>query len=354
MKKNNNIYVAILVGGSGTRFWPMSRKKMPKQFLNITGDGTLFQKTLRRIERQVSEKNIFIVSNIIYKKEVERQVSEFKIPKSNILLEPEAKNTAPAVCWVSARIHKINPKAMIVVLPSDHLILNQKKYLRTLDEAINLAEGPYLVTLGIVPTRIETGYGYLKTVKKTVEGKKILKVEKFIEKPTLPKARQYKGKKNYFWNSGMFIWRSSVILEEFKTHLPEMYALLKKGPSQREILKIWDKLTKISVDYGILEKAKNVVAVAAEEIDWSDLGSWEAVSEILPKDKEGNTFKGDILQIDTKDSFVWGHKKIIAAIGLKDIIVIDTPDALLVCRKDLSQRVKDVIGDLQKKGRHQI
>ncbi len=354
MVDKKNIYAAFLVGGSGTRFWPKSRKKMPKQFLNITGDGTLFEKTLRRIKTKVNPGNIFIVTNKLYQKEIVKQIGPWKIPRANILLEPEAKNTGPAVCWVSAVIHKKNPEATILVLPSDHLILNQKRYEKIIDEAVALAQEDCLVTLGIVPTRPETGYGYLKTKEVLIKKKKFIKVDKFVEKPDLAKATQYLKRKNYYWNSGMFVWRSDVILKEFQTHLPALYAILDQGSSQKSVEKNWSRIKGISVDYGILEKSSKVMAVKAQGIDWSDLGSWESLTAFLGKDKNQNILKGDVVQIDCSDSFVWADKKLIAAIGLKDIIVVDTPDALLICKKEKSQDVREIINHLKKQKRPQI
>lgn len=354
MVSKKNIYAALLVGGSGTRFWPRSRKKMPKQFLNITGDGTLFEKTLQRIKDKVNPENIYIVTNNLYKQEIIKQIAKIKIPAQNILLEPEGKNTAPAVCWVSSVIHQKNPSATILALPSDHLILNQKKYEQVLTEAIELAQNDCLVTLGIVPTRPETGYGYLKTKEVSWGGKKQIKVDQFVEKPDLAKAKRYIQKKNFYWNSGMFVWRSEVILNEFKTYLPEMYSLFEKKSSQKAIERIWSQVKGISVDYGILEKSTKVMAVKAQGINWSDLGSWESLADFLDKDKEANILKGDVKQIDCTNTFVWGKDKFIATIGLEDIIVVDTEDALLICKKEKSQDVREIIEFLKKQKKPQL
>jgi len=360
MSKNKNLYAVILAGGSGTRFWPVSRKSNPKQFLNITGKGTLFQETLARIKPKINSANIFIVTNMAYRRAIERQIARFKIPKANILLEPEGKNTAPAICWAAARIHKINPDAVMAVLPSDHLIVKPGKFLKTLGEAVRLAKNDYLVTLGIVPTRPETGYGYLKTKKVNVKGRRIIKVERFTEKPSLTKAKQFVRQKRYFWNSGMFVWRSAVVLEAFKRHLPNIYkglvgTHLRPAPSGKDYIKrIWGKLPNISVDYGILEKARNVSAVPASGIGWSDLGSWESLTEVLAGDKDGNIFKGDVLSVNCKNTLVWGDKRIIAPVGLNNTVIIDTPDALLVCPKDQSQNVRSVVNALKSKKRREI
>ncbi|MCK5260459.1 MAG: mannose-1-phosphate guanylyltransferase, partial [Candidatus Omnitrophica bacterium] len=273
--RSSHVYAVILAGGSGTRFWPVSRKSNPKQFLNITGDGTLLQETLERIKPMFEGKHVFIVTNAVYCKTVERQISRFRIPKANLLLEPEAKNTAPPIAWAAAKIQKIDPDAVMAVLPSDHLILEQKKFLKVLREAVWLAKEDNLITLGIRPTRPDTGYGYLKTDKKKVNGKAALKVEKFTEKPSQAKARQFLKSKKYFWNSGMFIWKSSVILEEFAKHLPGVLRVLDGKTATAHVRQVWRRMPSVSIDYGILEKAKNVVAVPASGIGWSDLGSWE-------------------------------------------------------------------------------
>ena len=354
MKKNKNVYAVILAGGTGTRFWPFSRKSNPKQFLNITGKGSLLQETLARIWPKISGSRIFIVTNASYCKQIEGQVSRFHIPKANILLEPKGKNTAPAICWAAARIYKIDPDAVMAVLPSDHLIANRQKFSKVLEDAIALAQKNYLVTLGILPTRPETGYGYLQTAKKKIDGKSIVVVKQFKEKPSLAKAKQFIKRKNYFWNSGMFVWKSSVILQEFKKYLPSVYRLVGEKVGPAHIKKVWHRLPNISIDYGVLEKAKNVVAVPAPGIDWSDLGSWESLTEVLDKDKKGNIFKGDVIPVNCKNTLVWGGKRVIASVGLDDIIIIDTPDALLVCRKDHSQSVKDVVLNLQKSKRLEI
>jgi mannose-1-phosphate guanylyltransferase len=381
MSINKNIYAVILAGGAGTRFWPVSRRSNPKQFLNITGKGTLLQETLERIKPMASAAHVLIVTNAAYRHEIGRQVSRYGVPRENILLEPSAKNTAPAVCWAAAKIHRDDPDAVMVVLPSDHLILHEKRFLRVLSEAVRLARRDYLVTLGIVPTRPETGYGYLRTAKARAGGRTVVCVERFTEKPSPAKAAQFIRRRNYYWNSGMFVWKSSIILQAFKKHLPQVYNIfvgagLRPARTGYEIVrkskvhvgagfkpartghaavkKVWDNLPSISIDYGILEKAGNVAAVPAPAIGWSDLGSWESLTDVLTADQRGNIFKGDVLPVDCRGTLVWGDKRIIAPVGLENMIIIDTPDALLVCRKDRSQAVKDVVTALQNSKRREI
>jgi len=353
MVTDKNIYTVILAGGSGTRFWPLSRRKKPKQFLKIIGGRSLFQETLRRVKPLADPKNIFIVTNAQYKNSVREQSVGFKIPESQILCEPQGKNTAPAICWAALRIYALNPQAIMMVLPSDHLILNSSAFQQSIHQAIALAKEKYLVTLGIVPTRTETGYGYLKTVKTKSAGRMVYTVNKFVEKPSVLKAEAFLKSGNYFWNSGMFVWRADVILEEFRKYLPRIYKPVKlragchPSPS---FISMWSNLSPISIDYGIMEKSKRVVTVPAKNLGWSDLGSWQALSQALApaNAKKGNYQKGKVINIDSEGLFVLGDQRLIAAVGVRDMIVVDTPDALLICRKDCSQKVKDVVSLLQK------
>ncbi len=348
---NPNLYAVILAGGSGTRFWPLSRASIPKQFLTIYGKSSLFQQTLQRIQSLVPVSNILVVTNQEYKKKVQQQMVSFAVPQKNVLLEPEGKNTAPAICWAAHWIARKNPDAMMMVLPSDHLILKPETFLKVLKQAVDLAEKDFLVTLGIVPTRPETGYGYLKTRQTRDEDISFLRVEEFTEKPSLAKANQFIRSDKYFWNSGMFVWKVNVILSEFKQHQPIIYQLFSRVKNLHSVKSFWSKFPSISVDYAILERSLRVAAVPARHIGWSDVGSWEALADISPKDKKSNVWKGNIIDIESENVFVFGHDKLIATIGLKDVVIIDTPDALLVCRRDLSQKVRDMVELLKSQAR---
>ncbi len=351
---NKNHYVVILAGGSGTRFWPMSRSHLPKQFLKLVGDDTLLQKTIKRIKPLIASSNIYIVTNAKFKNEIQKQIKSFKIPSANILLEPEGKNTAPAIGWASSLIHSKNSNSVLAVLPSDHLILNEKKFREVLLKAFSLAEQKLLVTFGIVPTRPETGYGYLKIRKGQHNGKAVSVVEKFTEKPSRHVAERFVKAKNYLWNSGMFVWRSGIILHEFRQYLPQMHTILSAGTDQKSIQRNWKKIKGISIDYGILERSKRVVAVEAKDIGWSDLGSFESLFDVLGKDKNNNIHKGPVVDFNSKNSLVWSHKKMIATVGLKDMIVIDTEDALLICPKSDSQSVREIVQILKSENRSLI
>ena len=344
---NKNLYAVILAGGCGTRFWPLSRPKRPKQFLPIAGEKTLFEKTIERIIPAIERRNIYIVANVRYDKEIKKQAAFFKIPHKNILLEPSGKNTAPAIAWAAACIERIDPQAIMAVLPSDHLILKPAVFLKHIEEALRLAREGYLVTMGIVPTRPETGYGYLK-VKTIREGdRRFLKVERFVEKPPAEKAAQFFKEKKYLWNSGMFVWKTETILKAFEKYLPEVCRLLRLQDNLNDVRRIWDQIPNVSVDYGILEKAHHVAAVAGHDMGWSDVGSWEALWEVLSKDKKGNTLKGNIVSLDCENSLIHSGKRLVVAIGLKGVVIVDTPDCLLVCRKEASQRIKEVVAALQ-------
>ena len=343
--------MVILAGGSGTRFWPLSRQHRPKQFLKILGERSLLQETLWRVRSICLSRNIFVVTNAIYRKKILQHLSGFKVPNENILLEPEGKNTAPAIAWVTARVHQLNPDAVTVILPSDHFIGNRDAFLKNINEAVDLANQGYLVTLGIVPDRPETGYGYIKTKAINIKNKKIFKVERFVEKPDPKKAERFLKEKKYLWNSGMFIWRTDTVLNAFHKFLPQICHLFNARSDHAYVKTIWPKLPSISIDYGILEKARNVVTVPASEIKWSDVGSWQALWEVLSKDTQGNVFKGDIQFLDCNGNFVWGSKRLIVTIGLKGFIIIDTPDALLVCPRDQSQKIKEIVEELKKQKR---
>jgi len=332
----NNVYAVILAGGAGTRFWPKSRQSCPKQFLNIVGNTSLLRQTLDRVKKEVSSEKVFIVANKMYRSLIEKQIAGLNIKKENILLEPSPKNTAPAIYWAAIKIYEKNPDAVMVVLPSDHYIEKKERFLQVLNKAVSLAQEDYLVTLGITPTRPETGYGYIKGKSLKEKGRKIFTVEKFTEKPDLMTAQQFVKSGNYYWNSGMFIFKIATILAAFKKYLPAVC----------DVEKRWALLPSISIDYGILEKAKNVAVIPTGNIGWSDVGSWEALMDILPKDKDGNVIKGNAVTMDCENTFISSNKRMIAAVGLKDIIVVDSGNALLVCSKDKSQDVKKVMSYL--------
>lgn len=347
MSKHTKVYAVILAGGSGTRFWPKSRQKNPKQFLDMLGQGTLLGQTIRRCKPLIDGKSVFIVTNKTYLQQVKKITKPLGVPHSQILCEPSAKNTAPAIYWAALKINQLDSDAVMVVLPSDHLIQSKSRFQKVLKSAVQLAKKNNLVTFGITPTRPEIGYGYLKVNKE----KSCLTVEKFIEKPPLVQAKKYFRQKSYLWNSGMFVWNTKSIQIEFQRQLPKIVSLFKNNPNSSHIQKIWTKLPNISIDYGILENAVRVVAVEAANIGWSDLGSWESLYDIAQKDHKGNYIQGDVLTINSEGSLVMSMKKLVVAIDVKDLIIVDTPDALLITQKTSSQKVKQVVEQLKEQKR---
>ncbi len=351
MPNKSNHYAVILAGGSGTRFWPMSRASYPKQFLKIVGNTSLLQQTVARIISTIKPRNIYIVTNKKQAKDVATQLKGSGVPKANIMCEPEGKNTAPAVLWACTTIYRKNKNAIFAILPSDHLITKKKDFIKCLKSAYQLADQDYLVTFGIKPTRPDTGFGYLKTRK--IKGD-VYKVERFTEKPSAKIATRYVQSKNYFWNSGMFVWKCATLMAKYKKHARKIYNLIGENNSDQAIKRNWKKLPNISVDYAILEKDKDVVAVAARDIGWSDLGSWDSLCEALGADKNENIIQGDVLIHNSQNNYVSSSKKLIALSDVDDLIVVDCDDALLICRKDASQNVKVIVEKLKKDKRKEI
>ena len=342
----------IMAGGRGERFWPQSRMDMPKQFLSLTGDGrTMIQLTVERIKSLVALEDVFIATNENYRELVKAQLPG--LPEENILCEPIGRNTAPCIGLGAEHIARKYGEALMLVLPSDHLIKYTSIFCQTLEDACAVAErGDNLVTLGITPDNPDTGYGYIKfDPETTVE--RAYSVERFVEKPDLETAKGYLASHEYLWNSGMFIWRSSVILENLRAYLPEMYAGLERigeaigTPAQQEVLeKEFRAFKSVSIDYGVMEKAKHIYCLAGN-FGWDDVGSWLAVGRIRKTNEFGNVVNGNVVTIDTKRSIIQGGEKLIAAVGLRDIIVVDTDDAILICDKDNAGDIKKVLENLR-------
>ena len=368
----NNIHAVILAGGSGTRFWPLSRETCPKQMLQIVGEDTLIRQTIKRINGFVLQKNIWIVTT-----EDKAQDTRFHLEPLGALAksiqfikEPLGRNTAPAIGLAVIYINQFSSDSIMIVMPSDHTISNNEKFLGDLKAAIEVAKEDYLVTFGIRPSRPETGYGYIKVdCTSQIKLKGVLKVECFVEKPNVETARTYLSDGNYFWNSGIFVWKTSKILSEIKTHLPSLYDSLKKIesllfspdkpadpithlPNDQLLNDLYSRLEPVSIDYGIMEKSTNVLMVPAT-FQWSDLGSWTALDEVVDKDKEGNILKGNTIDIGSHDSIVFSGQRLVATIGLKDMVVVDTPDATLVAPKEKVQEVKRIVETLKQNGREE-
>ncbi len=355
MKKSPNTFAVILAGGVGSRFWPLSRELEPKQFLNLHGKKTLLQQTIERVIPLVSGRGIYIISNQQYKFQIQKQISEYSIPDGHVILEPQGKNTAPAIGLAAEYLSLKNPEATMIVLPADHYIANNNKLLTYLQYAQRLAQKDYLVTIGITPDMPHTGYGYIKAnLKSKDSGVYAYYVEKFAEKPNKKQAEKYLKAKCYFWNSGMFIWKAKVILGQIQKFLPELYKILQTINFSKGIdPAIWNKIKPISIDYGVLERSKEVVVIQGNGLGWNDLGSWAALSNIHPKDAAGNIMQGDCIDIKSKNITVLGSNRLIATIGLNDLILVDTDDALLVCNRNRTEEVKSIVGKIKEKNRQE-
>ena len=351
----------IMAGGKGERFCPKSRSSFPKQFLSLTTDGkTMLQHTVERLLPVVDLGDVYIVTNQDYVEIVKEQMPE--LPPENILAEPMARNTAPCIGLAAAVIQSKYEDAVMLVLPSDHLIKYTEMYVDTLRQAIDLAqEGENLVTLGITPTYPETGYGYINFVRDEANKQRgIYKVNRFVEKPDIDTAKEYLSSGQYLWNSGMFIWKLSTILERFRQFMPDTYAGLvriRDAVGQKNfdlVLKTcFAGFQSESIDYGILEKAENIYTIPGT-FGWDDVGSWLSLERINRTNEFGNMVQGDVVTIKTKNTTIVGGSKLIAAVGLEDMVIVDTEDALLVCAKDAAQDIKKVIENLKICNRNEL
>lgn len=331
-----------MAGGIGSRFWPYSRKDKPKQFLDFFGTGhTLLQQTFDRYSKIVPKENIFIATNIQYEKLVKEQLPELN--EDQILLEPTRRNTAPCIAWASIHIKQLNPNANIIVAPADHLILKETEFIEAITKGLEfVAQSPQLLTLGIKPSRPETGYGYIQIAEE--KDGIFYKVKTFIEKPQLEFAQVFIESNEFYWNSGIFLWNVNTILKAFETHIPEICETFKSYENDLEAL------PNISIDYAIMEKAENVY-VQICNFGWADLGTWGALHEASPKDQHKNVImKGHTLLYECKDNIIAIPKGKLAVLqGLEDYLIADTDNVLLVCRKDDENSIRRYVNDVQVK-----
>lgn len=325
--------ILILAGGSGTRLWPLSRTHFPKQFLRIDGEESFLQKTVRRNLVLVGPEDLFILTQEIYYHEVVRQLQEIAPAlKENILLEPASKNTAPAVAFA---LRSLEPKEdeLLLITPSDHLIAPVDKYAAAIRLGEILAQEGTLVTFGVRPSRPETGYGYIKALGN--------RVEEFVEKPDLKTAQKYVESGHYFWNAGMFAFTAGTFKTEALEHMPSLLKLP------------FSELPSISLDYALMEKSKRVAMVPLE-LSWSDIGSWENVYELWDKDKENNVIKGDVVAVATKNSLIYAESRLVSTVGLDNMLVVETEDAVLIAKKEESQKIKEIVGQLKNLGKKEV
>lgn len=352
-----NTYAVIMAGGGGTRFWPLSRQNMPKQLLNLSGTDAMINETIKRFGDIILPENIYIVTNKS-QADVMKNILLQQVPIKNILVEPAARNTSACILYAAMYIYEKLGDGVMCVFPSDHYIVDEENFQKTLLKAIDIAKNENsIVTIGIKPTFPSTGYGYIKSC----DGKdNIYKIDKFEEKPNIEKAKEYFRNGNYYWNSGMFIWKVSVIIEAFKRFLPRIYNSLSKvskifdtEDGKKLLDEIYPNLDSISVDYGIMERTDEALVIPAN-FGWNDVGSWDALGAIFPSDEDGNIIKADYIGIDTKQCIIYGNKKLIATVGLKDLIIVDTDDAVMVCNKNNAQDVKQIVDRLKKSNRKEL
>jgi mannose-1-phosphate guanylyltransferase len=357
-------YAIIMAGGVGARFWPYGSFKMPKQFLPVADStDSMLQLTVKRIKDIIPYQQMFIVTNAQYVSEVKKQVP--RIPTANIIGEPIGRNTAPCVGLAAVLLKQFDEKSNMLILPADHLIENNEEFKKTITAGLKFTESNNaIVTLGINPTHPETGYGYIQFIDDAYlsveaaesENVTIYKVKTFAEKPTLEIARHFLESGDFLWNSGMFIFRADVILNEMKKSLPDLHHELIKlekdihtNKFKSALDKVYSRIKGISIDYGIMEKADNVYVIKGNFI-WSDLGSWDEVYRIKPKDKQGNVITADSFLKDSNNNLVMAPKVFVSLVGVDDLIVINSKDGLLICKRGRSQEVKEIVDFLKRKG----
>ena len=348
-----------MAGGSGKRFWPLSRRNLPKQFLKILGDKILLQQTVNRLLPLVPLQQIFIITTGLQKILIRKFLPKF--PEKNVLVEPVGRDTAPCAGLGAAYACAMNPGSIQVLLPADHFIKKESSFRSVLTNTIRAAETSYgLITIGIPPTRSETGYGYIESRQNRLKGfaGEVYRVARFHEKPDEGTAKRYLRSKRFYWNSGMFIWKSSEILNEFHRQMPQFGQALEKAcaglRSKRQetvIQSLYKEAPKISIDYAIMEKAERVFMVKGD-FGWSDVGSWEEVYLQERKDKKKNVIKGSALLHDSSGNLIIGGDRLIAGTGLKDMVVIDTGDALLILPRSEVQAIKSLVEQLEKEKRN--
>lgn len=350
------IYGVIMAGGGGTRFWPLSRKKTPKQLLNLSGKELMINEAVDRLSLVTERSNIFVVTNTSQAEQMLKATSG-RIEPDHILIEPAARNTAACIGYSAFEIVKKYGDGIMVITPSDAYIRNNEEFARVLQIAIDEAEQTdSLLTVGITPTYPATGYGYInfETSKNPIKN-----VLKFVEKPNRETAQTYLLDGSYVWNSGMFIWKASVILKYFKQFLPDIYINLEKisekmGTFQEKytIESIYPKLRSISIDFGIMEKADNIKVVPGE-FGWSDVGSWDMLGALNESDKDGNVKVGNILCVESRGNVVYSGDRLVTLVGVEDMVVVSTPDAVMVCPKSKTQDVKKIVDKLTLDGKEE-
>jgi len=351
-----NIFPVIMAGGIGTRFWPLSQKNKPKQFLPITSEKTMIEETVSRLLPKVPASHIFTIANFEQTQTLKKLLPS--LSEKNFLVEPQGKNTAPSLLLATAIIFRQNPQAIIAALPADHLIKNPSLFLKKLEAGALAAEKKdCLITFGIPPAFPSTGFGYIQFTHDDsihISNETFYLVQQFKEKPDLHQAKVFLKKGNYFWNSGMFLWKAEAFVKKVQKYSPSLFSYWKQilksleNNDKHQIRSIFEEIPSISIDYALMEKAEGVL-MCKGDFEWSDVGTWSSLVEIWPRDQKGIASRGNNIVIDSKNCLVYNPEKLTALVGVKDIIVVDTPDALLICHKKQDQKVKDIVEILKKK-----
>jgi mannose-1-phosphate guanylyltransferase len=357
------MYIVILAGGSGTRFWPLSRKARPKQLISITGDLSMLQRTVERV-LPLNPKRILVITNHLQAAETGQQMRRYDSVPIDVIAEPVGRNTAPAIGLAAALIASRDPSGVMAVLPADHFIKNEQKLRDTLALAGRAASNGFLITLGILPSRPETGYGYIEAgAEPLTEGcpEGPYQVRRFVEKPPLAEAVRYLEEGNFYWNSGMFVWRADTILEEMAAFMPVLHQKLadvhltaaswEDADLNERIADLYQDIESISIDYGIMEKSSRVLLVPVE-MGWSDVGSWSALPEVIEPDNHGTVCVNAAghIAVDSSGCLIYADQRLVATIGVDNIVIVSTPDAILVCDRERCQDVKKVVEMLGAEG----
>lgn len=354
----DNYYAVIMAGGGGTRLWPLSRQSNPKQMLRLIGDRSLYRIAVDRLVGKFPADRIFVVTVADQASDLQEQTPE--IPEENFILEPQPKGTASVVGLAGIVLRERDPRAVMAVLTADHFIGNEEKFSRLLKAAYLVARDGFLVTLGITPTSPATGYGYIQRGELIgqYQGLNVYHALRFKEKPDEIRAKEMLVGGDHAWNSGMFVWQVSQILEEFARQMPDLSARLEviakawSTADQQQVLALeWEKIEAETIDFGIMEGAREVAVIPAEGLDWSDVGSWDSLFEVLETDPEGNiVMGGKHVGMETRNSLIYTQQqqRLIVTIGVNDLVVVDTGDVILICHKDESQKVREIVDRLSK------
>jgi mannose-1-phosphate guanylyltransferase len=352
-----SLYGLILAGGRGTRFWPRSRRSRAKQVLRFLGERSLIQQTVDRLRPVLPPEHIWILTNDHLRQEIVKQLPE--VPRRQILAEPAPRNTAPAIGLAAHILQSIDPDAVMGVFPADHVVGRPRDYVRLLKPAFKAAKQGKIVVLGIRPRWAETGYGYIEFPDNVKPGG-LTDVRSFREKPDIATAERFFSAGNFYWNAGMFFWKTSVLLDALRKHLPKTALLLASLPAfgsrqfASRLKAVFPRCENISIDYAVLERAANVAGIAAGDIGWNDVGSWDAVYELQTRDAHGNACHGSSVIESSTGNYVHAENKLVALLGVQNLIVVDTPDALLIADRRCAQQVGDLVKRLEKAGRHDL